>query len=305
MTRQAPAELPFETTDRDRARMRKASTWFHELQEIICARFEEVELAHGCAAHAAAAERIETRRQPEGGGDGGGGIMAKFRNGTVFEKAGVNCSEVFGILGNAARSSLSSSKDLPGLDEDPRFWAGGISLVCHMRNPKVPAVHMNTRMFWTPFRCWFGGGTDLNPALEFADDTGHFHSTLKECCDRHGPDLHERYREWADRYFFIRHRNRPRGVGGVFFDDLNSGDWSKDFEFVKDLGRTFLDAWLPIVERRQPLAWTEADREAQLAHRGSYVEFNLIQDRGTKFGLETGHDPDAVLMSLPPLASWP
>ena len=305
MTDFLSSELPFEVPDGERDRMQQASSWFFELQKIICDRFEQVERAHADSESAAASKNTRTTRRAGLEGEGGGGIMAKFKQGAVFEKAGVNCSEVFGILGEKAQDSLSSSKELPGLEQDPRFWAAGISLVCHMRNPLVPAVHMNTRMFWTPIRCWFGGGTDLNPAIEFAEDTEHFHAVLKGCCDRYSPGFHQSCKEWADRYFFIRHRNRPRGVGGVFFDDLNSGDWERDFAFVKSLGIAFLDSWLPIVERRQTMAWTDSHRETQLAHRGAYVEFNLIQDRGTRFGLETGHDPDAVLMSLPPLASWP
>ena len=286
-------------------RLRLASSWFRELQQLICDRFQRLEHAHAGSTPAATVETTETRRHQETGEDGGGGVMARIRHGAVFEKAGVNCSEVSGTLDERARGSLSSTRQLAGLDRDPRFWASGVSVVCHMQNPLVPAVHMNTRMFWTPGRWWFGGGTDLNPCIEFPEDNDHFHNELRSCCERLGQGRYEQFRDWADRYFFVRHRNRPRGAGGVFFDDLNSGDWDRDFEFVKDLGRTFLDAWIPIVERRQPTPWTDEDRKVQLAHRGTYVEFNLIYDRGTRFGLETGHDPDAVLMSLPPLASWP
>ena len=193
----------------------------------------------------------------------------------------------------------------PEWTEDPRFWASGISLVAHMQNPFMPAVHMNTRMFWTPHAHWFGGGSDLNPCLPVDEDTAHFHDVLSQACDGHGDGLYDRFKAWADEYFYIPHRKRARGVGGVFFDDLDRGDWASDFAFTKAIGSAFLPAILPIWERRRDRRWTEDDREAQLIHRGLYAEYNLVYDRGTKFGLETGHDPDAVLMSLPPLARWP
>ena len=173
-----------------------------------------------------------------------------------------------------------------------------------MQNPHAPAVHMNTRMFWTPSAWWFGGGTDLNPALPYDADTAHFHDVLRAACAPHGADRYDRYKDWADEYFFIPHRGRARGVGGIFYDDLNSGDWEADFALTRDVGRAFLPAFLPLVERRRDTPWTEADRDAQLVHRGLYAEYNLVYDRGTKFGLATGHDADAVLMSLPPLAKW-
>ena len=189
--------------------------------------------------------------------------------------------------------------------EDPRFWASGISLVAHMQNPHTPAVHMNTRMFWTPHAWWFGGGSDLNPCIEYEEDTRHFHQVLKEHCDPHGAGLYPRYKAWADEYFYIPHRRRARGVGGIFYDDHNSGAWEADFAFTRDVGRAFLPAFLPVTERRRDQNWNEADKALQLEHRGLYAEYNLVYDRGTKFGLETGHDPAAVLMSLPPVASWP
>jgi coproporphyrinogen III oxidase len=163
---------------------------------------------------------------------------------------------------------------------------------------------MNTRMFWTPRAWWFGGGSDLNPCIEYPEDTAHFHDVLRAACDAHGPFLYARFKAWADEYFFIPHRNRARGVGGIFFDDLNSGDWEADFAFTQEVGRAFLPAFLPITDRRRGQPWTDADKDAQLIHRGLYAEYNLIYDRGTKFGLETGHDANAVLMSLPPLAKW-
>ncbi len=231
--------------------------------------------------------------------------MSVMRGGRVFEKVGVNVSTVYGQLGEQAQRSLTARKGIPGLADDPRFWASGISLVAHMRSPKTPAVHMNTRMFWTPGAWWFGGGSDLNPMVEVPEDTAAFHAALKARCDLHDPDYYPRYKAWADDYFMIRHWNEPRGVGGIFYDDLCTGDWEADFAFTQDVGRAFLDAFLPITEKHLKEPWTEADREWQLIRRGRYAEFNLVYDRGTKFGLETGHNPEAVLMSLPPVAKWP
>ena len=231
--------------------------------------------------------------------------MSVMRNGRCFEKVGVNISTVYGTLGAQAQRSLTARKEIPGLTEDPRFWAAGISLVAHMRSPKCPAVHMNTRMFWTPQTWWFGGGTDLNPMVENPMDTHFFHSVLKTACDRHDSDYYPRFKAWADDYFMIKHWNEPRGVGGIFYDDLNSGDWEKDFAFTQDVGRAFLDAYLPITRGHMNDGWKVADREQQLIKRGRYAEFNLVYDRGTRFGLETGHNPEAVLMSLPPVAKWP
>jgi len=211
---------------------------------------------------------------------------------------------VHGSLGEKAQRAMAG-RGVPGLADDPRFWASGVSLVAHMQNPHAPAVHLNTRMFWTPGAAWFGGGTDLNPCLEYPEDTAHFHAVLKAACDRHDAAYYPRFKAWADEYFFVPHRGRARGVGGIFFDDLNSGDWEADFAFTQDVGRAFLPAFLPLVEKRRHIAFTEADREAQLVHRGLYAEYNLVYDRGTRFGLETGHDANAVLMSLPPVAKWP
>jgi len=282
----------------------RAARWFRELQGDIVAAFERLEADAAGASSAPRFERRETRRHSEDGSDAGGGTASILRGGHVFEKAGINVSEVYGTLSGRAQAAMAARKEIPGLAGDPRFWAAGISLVAHMANPHVPAVHMNTRMFWTPGAWWFGGGADLNPAIPHDEDTEHFHATLKAYCDRHGPALYPRFKAWADEYFFIPHRGRARGVGGIFFDDLNTGDWETDFAFTQDVGRAFLPAFLPIVQRRQGTPWSEADREAQLVHRGLYAEYNLVYDRGTKFGLETGHDPDAVLMSLPPLAKW-
>lgn len=284
----------------------QASAWFRELRDAICARFEALEDALSSGPHAglpaARFERKETRRDADG--DGGGGEMSVMK-GRLFEKVGVNISTVFGELGEAAQRSMSARTGMGGIADDPRFWASGISLVAHMQSPKVPAVHMNTRMFWTPHGWWFGGGSDLNPMVEVVEDTTFFHSVQKEACDMHDPSYYPRYKEWADEYFMNRHRGEPRGVGGIFYDDHCSGDWAADFAFTQDVGRAFLGAFPPLVEKHMDEPWTQADRDWQLVKRGRYAEFNLVWDRGTRFGLETGHNPEAVLMSLPPIATWP
>lgn len=283
-------------------RKARASAWFRELRDAIVAAFEALEdAAHGANPGAGPGRFEVTGTRRESGG--GGGLMSVLRGGRVFEKVGVNVSTVHGTLAPAAQRAMAA-RGVPGIDADPRFWASGISLVAHLQNPHAPAVHMNTRMFWTPQAWWFGGGSDLNPAIEYPADTEQFHRTLREACEAHGPDLYPRFKAWADTYFFVPHRGRARGVGGIFFDDLNSGDWEADFAFTRSVGRAFLPAFVPLVERRRATPFTEADREAQLIHRGLYAEYNLLYDRGTKFGLETGHDANAVLMSLPPLAKW-
>ncbi|SHI77425.1 oxygen-dependent coproporphyrinogen oxidase [Wenxinia saemankumensis] len=285
----------------------RAAAWFRTLRDEIVAAFERVEATHdagpGSDLPAGRFEVTETRRASEDGSDAGGGLMSVMRGGRVFEKVGVNVSTVYGRLGAAAQRSMAA-RGVPGMEEDPSFWASGISLVAHMRNPHVPAVHMNTRMFWTPHAWWFGGGADLNPALEYDEDTADFHAVLKAHLDPHGAGEYPRLKAWADEYFFIPHRNRARGVGGIFMDDRNTGDWEADFALTQDIGRAFLPAFLPLVDRRRGMDWGEAEKEAQLIHRGLYAEYNLVYDRGTKFGLATGHDANAVLMSLPPMAKW-
>lgn len=278
---------------------RRAAAWFRELRDSIVAAFEALEDSQGGPTPAGRFEVTPTTRP-----DGGGGLMSVMRGGRVFEKVGVNVSEVWGTLAPRAQAAMAA-RGVPGMDHDPRFWASGISLVAHMVNPHAPAVHMNTRMFWTPGAWWFGGGSDLNPCIEYPQDTSAFHAVLKAACDLHDPDYYNRFKAWADEYFFVPHRGRARGVGGIFFDDLNTGDWEADFAFTQDVGRAFLPAFLPATEARRHTPWTEADRDTQLIHRGLYAEYNLVYDRGTKFGLETGHDANAVLMSLPPLARWP
>ncbi|WP_406735647.1 oxygen-dependent coproporphyrinogen oxidase [Thioclava sp. GXIMD4215] len=285
----------------------RASQWFSDLRNKIVAAFEGLEDSQVTGPHAEApAGRFEvtpTVRTGPDGEDHGGGKMSVMRGGRVFEKVGVNISTVWGTLGERAQKAMAA-RGVPGMADDPRFWASGISLVAHMQNPQTPAVHMNTRMFWTPGAWWFGGGADLNPCIEYDEDTAEFHAALKAACDGHDASYYPRFKEWADEYFYIPHRNRARGVGGIFYDDLNTGDWAKDFAFTQDVGRAFLKAFLPVTEKRRNQPWTDADREAQFIYRGLYAEYNLVYDRGTKFGLETGHNADAVLMSLPPIAKW-
>ncbi|PWR01622.1 oxygen-dependent coproporphyrinogen oxidase [Meridianimarinicoccus roseus] len=295
------------TTDLFHDRKTRASAWFRTLRDRITDAFEALEDSQtgGPTAGLPAGrfEVSETRRASDDGSDAGGGLMSVMRGGRVFEKVGVNVSTVHGRLGEKAQKAMAA-RGVPGMADDPRFWASGISLVAHMQNPHCPAVHMNTRMFWTPGAWWFGGGSDLNPCIEYDADTAAFHETLREACAPHGADYYDRFKAWADEYFFVPHRGRARGVGGIFYDDLNTGDWEADFAFTQAVGSAFLPAYLPTVEAHRDDPWSDADRDAQLVHRGLYAEYNLVYDRGTKFGLETGHDANAVLMSLPPLAKW-
>ena len=277
-----------------------AAAWFRSLRDRIVAAFEELEVRATPAGETPVTFEVTPTSRAE---DGGGGIMSVLRGGRVFEKVGVNWSEVHGALGARAQKAMAA-RGVPGMETDPRFWASGISLVAHMVNPHAPAVHMNTRMFWTPGASRFGGGSDLNPCIEYPEDTAHFHGEMKRACDAHDPAYYDRFKAWADEYFFVPHRGRARGVGGIFYDDLHTGDWEADFAFTKAVGAAFLPAFRPLIERRLATAWTDADRETQLIHRGLYAEYNLVYDRGTKFGLETGHDANAVLMSLPPIAKW-
>ena len=286
----------------------RAAAWFRSLRDDIVASFEALEDSQTTGPFAdQPAGRFEvsqTKRASDDGSDAGGGLMSVMRGGRVFEKVGVNVSTVHGHLGERAQVAMAARKGIPGMADDPRFWAAGISLVAHMQNPHTPSVHMNTRMFWTPHAWWFGGGSDLNPCIEYDADTAHFHAVQKKHCDSHDAAYYPRFKKWADEYFYVPHRNRARGVGGIFFDDLNNGDWDADFAFTQDAGRAFLPAYLPTVENHRDTAWNEADKDTQLIHRGLYAEYNLVYDRGTKFGLETGHDANAVLMSLPPMAKW-
>ena len=269
-----------------------ARTWFEHLRDLICAEFVEIEREAGSDA---GFDYIAWDRMDPSGEPGGGGVRGVMK-GRVFEKVGVNVSTVGGSFeGDFAKS-------IHGAGDDPTFFATGISLVAHMANPHVPAVHMNCRFLRTA-RQWFGGGADLNPPLPIAADTTDFHATLKAACDAHGAEYHDRFRQWAEEYFWIPHRQAARGVGGIFYDHLE-GDFAADFAFTQDVGRAFLDAYPRIVRRRMNQAFTPADEAAMLEWRGRYAEFNLVYDRGTSFGLKTGGNIDAILMSLPPRATW-
>jgi coproporphyrinogen III oxidase len=266
-----------------------AAEYFRDLQNRICASYEHFESDH----------RFTPRSwsKPAGHRLQGGGESRLLR-GQVFEKVGVNFSQVWGVFSAQARGQVPGSEESEG-----RFVACGISLVAHMCNPYVPAVHMNLRYLRTS-RGWFGGGSDLTPTFPIAEDTALFHEALKQACDTYRPDAYAEYKAWCDRYFYLPHRQEPRGVGGIFFDDLASGNAEKDFAFVKAVGEAFLGAYPRIVARRKDTPFDDEAREKLLVKRGRYVEFNLVYDRGTKFGFSTDADPEAYLMSLPPLVKW-
>lgn len=274
-----------------------ASAWFESLRNRICEAFEAVEAQYESAENAGTFTRKAWSRE-----GGGGGVMSVMK-GRVFEKVGVNISTVYGEFSEQFKS------EIPGAVDDPSFWASGISLVAHMRSPLVPAVHMNTRMVVVGGKVnapkqWFGGGADLNPMIENEADTADFHAAFRAVCERFDPEYYPKFKKWCDEYFFIKHRNEPRGVGGIFYDYINTNDWQRDFAFTQAVGEAFLHIYPEIVRRNMEDEWTKEQRSIQLRKRGRYAEFNLVYDRGTRFGLMTGGNPEAILMSLPPVAVW-
>jgi coproporphyrinogen III oxidase len=277
-------------------RQQRTAVWFGAVRDRICGAFETIEDEYaGADADQLPPGRFERRDWQRSGG--GGGTIA-LMHGRVFEKVGVNISTVHGEFSPEFRG------EIPGAAEDPRFWASGISLVAHMRSPLVPAVHLNTRYIVTR-KAWFGGGSDLTPIYPDPSAAEQFHAALAAACAGYEPDAYSRFKKWCDEYFYLPHRDEPRGAGGIFFDYLDGGDWERDFAFVRAVGEAFLAVFPAIVRERMNRLWTPEQRRHQLVRRGRYVEFNLLYDRGTRFGLRTGGNVEAILMSLPPEAAWP
>ena len=266
-----------------------AEKWFSKLRDKICKEFEDIENSESNRN----SFKIKNWKR-----DGGGGGKMSIMKGNIFEKVGVNISTVYGKFSENFRSNI------PGAEDDGKFWASGISVVSHPKNPFVPAAHMNTRLIVTS-KTWFGGGGDITPMKPSKVMSREFHNDLKNSCNRHNENYYDEFKKWADEYFLIKHRNETRGDGGIFFDYINTGNWEKDFSFIRDIGETFLNSYSSIVQKTKNSPWNEKDREDQLIKRGRYAEFNLIYDRGTLFGLKTGGNIDAILMSLPPEVKWP
>ena len=273
-------------------RKERAATWFRTLRDDICSRFEQIETELALQTQPARFQRKSWQR------DGGGGGEISVMHGKVFEKVGVNISVVHGQFSEEFRKSI------PGAEETGDFWAAGISLVAHPQNPFVPAAHMNTRYIVTS-KGWFGGGGDLTPIMPAEAEAEAFHAGFKACCDKYDDSYYPRFKKWCDEYFYLPHRDEPRGAGGIFYDYIDTGDFDADFAFTRDVGTSFADSYCEIVRSRMHHSWTDEDRDYQLMRRGRYVEFNLLYDRGTLFGLKTGGNIEAILMSMPPEVKWP